>query len=242
MNVILVGYGRMGKLCHQSLNEFDDVSIAGIVHPGMFESPMDVPGKIDAIVDFSYPGNLEAILEYACTTGCALVLGTTGYSEKQLQRVREVSAQVPVVQSSNFSTGIAVLKLAISAVKRALPDGFDVEIVETHHNKKADAPSGTAKLLLGALDPEGEYNHVYGREGIIGPRGHEIGIHAIRGGTVAGEHSVRFFGQDEIIELRHSATSPQIFVNGAMLALRYAIGHASGLYSLEDVLEGRGDK
>ena len=237
MNVILVGYGQMGKLLEATLTK-QGHSIAGVVHPGMFDSATDVPGKVDAVVDFSYPGNLEGTLEYVKQTGCALVLGTTGLSAEQIAAVKEVSKRAPVVHSSNYSTGVAILKMAVAAVMEKLPEGFDIEIIETHHNKKADAPSGTAKMLLDVIDPDGEYEHVHGREGATGKRGHEIGIHAVRGGTVAGEHSVKFFGEDEMIELRHSATSRQIFVNGAAHALKFAAGREPGLYNMDDVLKG----
>ena len=131
---------------------------------------------------------------------------------------------------------MAVRKRAVATAAPALVDAFDVEITEAHHNQKADAPSGTAKMLLNAVDPEGNYDHVFGREGITGARGHEIGVHALRGGTVAGEHSVFFFGPDETLEFRHSAASRRIFAVGAMRAARFVIGQPNGLYSMDDVL------
>ena len=122
-------------------------------------------------------------------------------------------------------------------VAPALKDSFDIEIVETHHNQKADAPSGTAKMLLKAADPDNEFEHVYGREGITGKRGREIGIHAVRGGTVAGEHSVFFFGEDETLELRHSAASRRIFAAGAVRAAYFVSGRSAGLYDIDDVID-----
>ena len=237
MNIILVGYGQMGKLLEATLTE-QGHTIAGVVHPGVFACAADVPGKADAVMDFSYPGNLEGTLEYVKQTGCALVLGTTGLSAEQIEAVKQVSKCAPVVHASNYSTGVAILKIAVAAVMEKLPEGFDIEIIETHHNKKADAPSGTARMLLDVIDPDGGYEHVCGREGFTGRRGHEIGIHAVRGGTVAGEHSVKFFGGDEVIELRHSAASRQIFVSGAVHALKFVVGRKPGLYSMEDVLKG----
>ena len=236
MNIILCGYGRMGAMLEGLVLESDDMEIIGVVHPGLFDSATDVPGHADAIIDFSYPGNLEGILERAARDDCAVVIGTTGYSEAQLEQIREASKTLRIMYSSNYSVGVAVLKRAVALVASALKDSFDIEIVETHHNQKADAPSGTAKMLLNAVDPDGSFRRVYGREGMPGARGHEIGIHALRGGSVAGEHSVFFFGPDESLEFRHSAASRKIFAMGALRAARYVAGRPAGLYCMDDVL------
>ena len=236
MNIILCGYGKMGVMLEGLALGSDDMQILGVVHPGLYESALDVPGKADVIIDFSYPGNLEGILERARRDGAALVIGTTGYSPEQVAAIRAAAGELRVMYSSNYSLGVAVLKRAVAMAAPALMDAFDVEITETHHNQKADAPSGTAKMLLNAVDPEGNYDHVFGREGITGARGHEIGVHALRGGTVAGEHSVFFFGPDETLEFRHSAASRRIFAVGAMRAARFVISQPNGLYSMDDVL------
>ena len=236
MNIILCGYGRMGAMLEGLVLESDDMEIIGVVHPGLFDSATDVPGHADVIIDFSYPGNLEGILERAVQDDCAVVIGTTGYSEAQLEQIREASKTLRIMYSSNYSVGVAVLKRAVALVASALKDSFDIEIVETHHNQKADAPSGTAKMLLNAVDPDGSFRRVYGREGMPGARGHEIGIHALRGGSVAGEHSVFFFGPDESLEFRHSAASRKIFAMGALRAARYVAGRPAGLYCMDDVL------
>lgn len=237
MKIILVGYGRMGQMIESTLLREGRHEIIGVVHPGMFASPFDVPGKADALIDFSYPGNLDQTLAYGRETGCALVIGTTGLSKAQIDSIEEASSHAPIVFSSNYSLGVAALKKAVSLLSEMLMNsGFDAEIVETHHNQKADAPSGTAKTLLSLLDPQNEYEHVYGRSGQVGARKKEIGIHAVRGGTMAGEHSVFFFGEDETIELKHSAASRQIFVTGAVQAMKFVVGRANGLYSMDDVL------
>lgn len=236
MRIILVGYGQMGQMFAETCKRAGDIEIVGVVHPGLFDSPLDVPDHVDAIVDFSYPGNLAAILEYALKTHCALLVGTTGYSPEQLAAIKNVSNTSAIMHSSNYSMGMAVFRRALAQVAPLLMDSFDVEIVETHHKKKADAPSGTANTLLNIIDPDGEYAHVYGRHGITGARGKEIGIHAVRGGTVAGEHSVTFFGEDEIFTLQHSATSRRIFVNGAVHALRFICGQPAGMYTIDDAL------
>ena len=236
MNIILCGYGRMGLMIEQLALQAEAMNILGVVHPGLYDSPLEVPGTADVIIDFSYPGNLDGILERARRDGCAVVIGTTGFSEEQLKKIREASKALRIMYSSNYSVGVAVLKRAVAMVAPALKDSFDIEIVETHHNQKVDAPSGTAKMLLKAVDPDDSFDHVYGREGVPGARGHEIGIHALRGGSVAGEHSVFFFGQDETLEFKHSATSRRIFAAGALRAARFVLSQPAGLYNMDDVL------
>ncbi len=236
MNIILCGYGKMGAMLESLILPREDMNILGVVHPGLYDSAPDVPGKADVIIDFSYPGNLSGILERARRDRCAVILGTTGLSEAQALQVREAAAEVPIVHASNFSLGVAVLRRAVAMAADILREDFDIEIVETHHNQKVDAPSGTAKQLLAAVDPDGERPRVYGREGMVGKRGREIGVHALRGGTVAGEHSVFFFGEDETLEFRHSAASRRIFAAGALKAAEFAVRKAPGLYGVDDIL------
>ena len=169
MNVILCGYGRMGLMIEQIALQSEDMEIIGVVHPGLYDSPLDVPGHADVIIDFSYPGNLDGILARARRDCSAVVIGTTGFTEEQLAQIREASKTLRVMHSSNYSVGVAVLKRAVAMVAPALKDSFDIEIVETHHNQKVDAPSGTAKMLLKAVDPDDGFDHVYGREGCPGP-------------------------------------------------------------------------
>ncbi|MEF9895602.1 MAG: 4-hydroxy-tetrahydrodipicolinate reductase [Clostridia bacterium] len=239
MNVILSGHGRMGRMIEELLLDAGD-TILGVVDAGLFEAPLDVPGKADVLIDFSHPDNLAKALAFSAQTGCALVLGTTGYTDAQLSAIREAASHAPVIYASNYSLGVFLLKKAVEAVAPALlTAGFDVEVVEAHHNQKADAPSGTAKMLLHAIDPEVQRPRVYGRNGQVGARGQEIGVHAVRGGTVAGAHSVCFFGDDEVLTLTHSASSRRIFALGAIRAARFVAGRASGLYRMDDVLEGQ---
>lgn len=237
MKVILSGHGRMGQMIEEILTQAGD-QILGVVDQGLFETPDQVPGQAQVVIDFSHPSCLDNLLSFARRTGCALVLGTTGYSREQLAQIAQAAQAAPIVQAYNYSLGVYLLKKAVAAVSAQLLEaGFDAEIVETHHNKKADAPSGTAKLLLKAIDPAETRPRLYGREGMLGPRGHEIGVHALRGGTVAGEHSVYFFGEDETLEFRHSAASRRIFAVGAVRAARFACGKAPGLYGMDDVME-----
>ena len=167
-----------------------------------------------------------------------LVIGTTGLTAAQEEQIREAAKVIPIVRALNFSTGVAVLRRLVAMAAKTLGEDFDIEIVETHHNQKEDAPSGTAKALLAAADPDGEYEVKHGREGRPGKRGREIGMHALRGGTVAGEHSVMFYGPMEEIELRHRADSREIFARGAVRAAQFAAQAKPGLYSIDDVLFG----
>ena len=237
MRVGLVGNGKMGRMIDALCAQTEDWQVAGFVGPGAFDA-LDEMGDLDVAIDFSYPGNLSMLLDTAVRRRLPLVIGTTGLTAKQGEAIRAASAQAPIVWANNFSTGVTVLRRLARQAAEALGGEFDIEIVETHHNQKEDAPSGTAKMLLEAVDPRGEYDLVYGREGRPGKRGHEIGIHALRGGTVAGEHSVHFFGAMEEIELRHRADSREIFARGALRAAAFAVTAKPGLYSMEDVLFG----
>ena len=235
MNIAVGGNGRMGRMIDAVCAQGGEFRVAGFVGPDACGSIDEISG-IDAAIDFSYPGNLEALLESAVRRRLPLVIGTTGLTAQQGDMIRAAGAQIPIVWANNFSTGVTVLLRLCRMAAEALGEDFDIEIAETHHNQKADAPSGTAKALLSAVDPDGAYEVKDGRSGITGKRGREIGMHALRGGTVAGEHSVHFFGQMEEIELRHRADSREIFARGALRAAKFAVGAKPGLYSMEDVL------
>jgi 4-hydroxy-tetrahydrodipicolinate reductase len=191
--------------------------------------------KPDVIIDFSHPANLDMISEYAERNPVALVLGTTGYSPQQIELIEELAKKNPVVSTANFSLGITILQQVLQQITPVLRERFDIELIEKHHRRKLDAPSGTAKLLLNSLEKGKAYEKRYGREGMR-KRGEEIGIHSIRGGTIAGEHTVIFAGDDEILEMTHRADSNRIFAVGAVLAAQFAAGQEPGLYSMNDVL------
>lgn len=213
----------------------------GLVYAGGYD--VDTVAELDAaapvadlVVDFSQPAALPHVAAYVRRTGAALLSGTTGLTEGDLALLEDLGSRTRVVWSSNYSLGVAVLRRAAAEAARAL-DGWDIEIVETHHNQKADAPSGTAKALLKAVDPTGECTVVYGREGMVGARPkREIGMHAVRGGTVAGTHEVHFFGTDEELELTHRATSRQIFVAGAVACAKRLLEAERGFYSFDDLM------
>lgn len=237
MRIAVVGNGRMGRMIDAVCAQDEVFEVAGFVGPDACASLTEI-ADIDAAIDFSYPGNLQAMLEDAVSRRLPLVIGTTGLTAQQGDAIRAAASVIPIVWANNFSTGVTVLTRLARMAAQALGGEFDIEITETHHNRKEDAPSGTAKMLLSAVDPQGEYAVVNGREGRPGKRGHEIGMHALRGGTVAGEHSVHFFGQMEEIELRHRADSREIFARGALRAAKFAVQAKPGLYDMEDVLFG----
>ncbi|MBQ7887239.1 MAG: 4-hydroxy-tetrahydrodipicolinate reductase [Clostridia bacterium] len=236
MKLAVIGNGRMGRMIESVCARGGGFEVAGLVGPGDYAHPDELAAE--AMIDFSYPGNLELVLASAVKRKLPLVIGTTGLSYEQGDAIRAASDMIPIVWANNFSTGVTVLARLARMAAQALGEDFDIEITETHHNQKEDAPSGTAKMLLSAVDPHGEYAVVNGREGRPGRRGREIGMHALRGGTVAGAHSVHFFGQMEEIELRHRADSREIFARGALRAAAFAAKAKPGLYDMEDVLFG----
>ena len=234
MKLFLSGYGRMGKMVEALAQEkgWQIVGHADITCPEVYET---APAA-DVCIDFSGAGAAKHLTDYLRRTGTALVSGTTAFAEPEMQLLQEAAASVPVIWTANYSTGIAVLRRMLRDYAGTLKD-WDKEIVEIHHNQKADAPSGTAKLLLQELDPEGQATVLHGREGLCGKRKpEEIGVFSLRGGTVAGEHTVYFFGEDETLTLTHSASSRKIFAAGALRAAQAICGRAPGFYSLDELL------
>lgn len=235
MKVAVVGKGRMGQLIAQTAQEHghEVVAMADIFNK---EEVMPDFVTADVVLDFSHPDNLSWILEAIDQKNIALVEGTTNFTPKQLESLKEASKTNPIFFSANYSLGIAVLKRLCAIAAQALNEGWDMEIIEKHHNKKADAPSGTALALLEAIDPNNEYKRVFGRSGTTGPRQKEIGIHAVRGGSVPGDHEVLFLSQDESLSLAHHANSRQIFVNGAIQAAEFMNDKPAGLYDMTDLV------
>jgi len=193
----------------------------------------------DALVDFSNPSALDGLLGYGLSNNVPLVLCATGYTPQQISALEKASEQIPVFRSGNMSVGINLLIDLIKRASAALGGDFDVEIVERHHRRKVDAPSGTAIMLAdaagSAMPTKPEY--IFERESTRTPRGaNEIGISAVRGGTIVGVHDIIFAGQDEVLELRHTAASRDVFAVGAIRAAKYIAGKAPGLYNMGDVL------
>ena len=228
----------MGRLIEQTATAAGD-SVAATVDIDNIAGLSTMGTVADVAIDFSNPGALDAVAAYIRRTGTPLLSGTTGYTPEQMETFGQLGQYAPVLHSANYSVGVAVFRRVLEEISDILKPDFDIEITETHHNQKVDAPSGTAKLLLEAIDPRHEMTPVYGRQGNCGKRGEkEIGIHAIRGGTMAGQHTVHFFGVDEVLEITHTASSRQIFVNGALHMARKLCRMPKGRYQLQDILFG----
>lgn len=234
MRVFLSGYGRMGKMVEE-LAAAKGWQVVGYADVDCIQN-YETAEKADVCIDFSAVGALKNVIAYARRTKTPLVCGTTGLTEPDFESLCKLSGEVPVIWAANYSTGIAVLRKILKEYAPALSD-WDKEIVEKHHSQKIDAPSGTAKVLLQELDPKGEASVIYGREGLCGKRKeNEIGVFALRGGTVAGEHSVFFFGEDETLTLTHSASSRRIFAAGAIRAAEALMQMPNGYYTLEELI------
>lgn len=248
-NIILRGCnGKMGQTISELVRQDEEaIIVAGIDlnndrdngYP-VYESIKECPVKADVIIDFSSPRVLDEMLEYAIENQNPIVLCTTGFSKDDLKKIHEASEKVAILRSANMSMGINLLmKLVKTAAETLVNAGFDIEIVERHHNKKVDAPSGTALALADAINEVlyQEYEYKYDRSNEREPRGKkEIGISAVRGGTIVGEHEIIFAGQDEVIEFKHTAYSKGIFANGSIQAAKYLKGKSAGMYEMKDVI------
>ncbi|MBO4327361.1 MAG: 4-hydroxy-tetrahydrodipicolinate reductase [Clostridia bacterium] len=201
----------------------------------------DVPSDaaIDVIIDFSHFSMTRALLEFAQERGLPLVICTTAITKEDIALAEEVSKSVPVFRSANMSVGIALLKKLVRESEAFLGDDFDVEIVEKHHNRKLDAPSGTALALADAVAGarDGGFDYVFDRSARREKRGRrELGISAVRGGNIVGDHSVMFIGGNEIIEISHSALSRSVFADGSLRAAEFIADKKSGLFSMDDLV------
>jgi 4-hydroxy-tetrahydrodipicolinate reductase len=206
----------------------------------VYADPMEFAGAADVAVDFSNPSALDGLLRYCTVKKLPLVLCTTGYDGSQLDLIRDASNRTPVFRTGNLSVGI---NLIIDLIKRTcafLGEGYDVEIVERHHRRKVDAPSGTALMLADAARDALPYDagYVYERQSVRQPRGnHEIGISSVRGGSIVGEHEIIFAGLDEVIEIKHTAYSRDVFAAGAVKAAKFLSSiKKPGLYDMQDLL------
>ena len=245
MNLILNGcLGRMGRAVAELASSRDAQVVAGVdVATGECGFPVvaqwDNLPSADAVIDFSNPSALSAELAYVTAHNLPLVLCTTGLSAQQLAEVHEAAKTVPIFFSSNMSLGVAVLSALTKKAAAILGDTFDIEIVEMHHNQKFDAPSGTALMLADAAKAGLSYEPVYTTDRYTRRQKrekNEIGIASLRGGTVVGEHSVYFAGEQEVVTLSHSAGSRSVFAAGALTAARFLQGKPAGMYSMEDII------
>lgn len=248
VNILINGAnGRMGKkvreLCSSTL-EVQAVCGVDLVENlsdstfPIYSSFDSVKEEVDVIIDFSSPSSLDNELAFAIKNSTPVVLCPTGFTEAQIEKIKASSSEVALFRSANMSVGVNAIIGAVKEVAKKLY-GFDIEIIEKHHHNKVDAPSGTALMLADAVKevlPEKFY--VYGREGIVGKRDEkEIGIHAVRGGSIVGEHDVIFAGESETVTISHQATDRAVFASGAVRAAIYMKGKKNGLYNMDDVLK-----
>ncbi len=249
--------GRMGISNIQAVTDDPDTELAGALeytgHPAIGKDAGDIAGvgfagvpicstlkdiknKADVMIDFSSPQALEEHVQYAIETSTALVVGTTGLTNMDI--LENAAKSIPVIWAPNYSVGVNLLARLCTIAGAVLKQGFDAEIIEAHHRMKKDAPSGTAIKLLNVLKNVYQTEEVvYGREGMPGARPpQEIGVHAVRGGDIVGDHTVLFAGIGERIELTHKASSRMTFSLGAVRAAKFILQHKKGFYSMEDVL------
>ena len=263
ISVIIDGAcGRMGKMITQGVVTQNDMQLVGAIeysgHPQLGEDVGEVAGvrtigvpisdnlseildEADVVVEFTAPNASIEHLRNVVDAGKTMVLATTGFTEAELAEVRELAQNIPCVMAPNMSVGVNVMLQAIQLVAKALGDDYDVEVIEAHHNQKADSPSGTAlriaEVLAEALDRNLAEVGVYGRHGMVGARPEkEIGIHAIRGGDIAGDHTVLYAGAGERIEITHRAHTREAFAKGAIRSARWVVNAPKGLHDISEVL------
>lgn len=240
--------GKMGQVISRLAEEDENISIAAGFdinnkinnsYP-VFKSPEEFTGEADVVIDFSHPSSLTGILNYCKKHNTPVVLATTGFSAEQKAEFKEASKEIPVFFSANMSLGINLLISLAQKAAKLLEGNFDIEIVERHHNQKIDAPSGTALAIADSIDEVLSYpaEYVYDRHSVRRKRkGTEIGISAVRGGTIVGDHEVIFAGNDEVIEISHHAASKEVFAVGAIKAAKFMSGKAPGLYNMNDLID-----
>ena len=243
--------GRMGRVITDICSKKEnmkivagfDVNAVKLSDFPVYADPFEFSGAADVVIDFSNPASTSHLLEYCIQNRTPVVICTTGHSPEQLAQIGAAAGKIPVFRSGNMSIGINLMLDLLKKCASVLCDGYDVEIVEAHHNQKLDAPSGTALMLADAVssalpyDAQYEYDRHERREK---RPPHEIGIHSIRGGTIVGEHSVMFCGRDEVIEIKHSAHSREVFAVGAVDAAAFlAAQTAPGLYDMSHVIAAK---
>ncbi|KAF1305852.1 4-hydroxy-tetrahydrodipicolinate reductase [Candidatus Enterococcus willemsii] len=246
--IILSGCnGRMGHVLQKLIQKNPDLTVvAGIdrvptdaAFP-IYASAQEVQEDADIIIDFSHYTAVPNLLAFALDKKIPVVVATTGLEDKEKTLLKEASQSIPVFYSANMSLGINVLIKALQAITPSVEADFNIEIIEKHHNQKKDAPSGTALLLADSINDvcDVKKDYVFGRSGNDNENKlSEMGIHAVRGGTIPGEHTVIYAGDDEIIELKHTALSRDIFANGALKAGVFLADQSAGLYSMSDLLD-----
>ncbi len=251
INIILAGaYGRMGRAVVEavakSADRFTVCAGVDVMQPSgisyydfpVYQSLDEFTGKADVIIDFSHHASVTSILDYSIKTQTPAIICTTGHTDDELSLIAEASTKTAIFRSGNMSLGINMLMALVKKAAAAL-EGFDIEVVEMHHNQKLDAPSGTAIMLADAAKAglEEDVDYIYSRKErrAVRPK-NEIGIHSVRGGTIVGEHEVIFAGTNETVKLSHSAQSRDVFASGALSAAAFMVGKPAGMYNMTDVI------
>ena len=254
--------GRMGRLIIQGVSQQADMQLVGAIeypeHPqigsdagvvaGIGDIGVPITGELedilqnaDVVIEFSKPEATLAHLQQVVNADKAMIIATTGYDPDELATIKELASQIRCVMAPNMSLGVNVMIQALELIAKALGDDYDIEVIEAHHNHKADAPSGTAlrlaETVAEALDRDLDEVGVYGRHGIVGARPKkQIGIHAVRGGDIAGDHTVLFATEGEQLSVVHRAHSPEAFAKGAIRAARWVVDAPKGLHDISEVL------
>ncbi|RQD70030.1 MAG: 4-hydroxy-tetrahydrodipicolinate reductase [Tindallia sp. MSAO_Bac2] len=237
MNLLV--WGKTGKMGKMIINMAKDDpywhQVQGISSYDDSESYLLKP---DVVIDFSHPTALDNVLKYVEKRKCSLVIGTTGYNDDELKKIEKAAESVPLVYATNMSLGMNLMFSMVEKVASVLKNSADIEVVETHHNRKKDAPSGSARSIVESIEKGlGEKrSHVYGREGQCPRNLGEIGIHSVRGGSIVGRHEASFIHDLESITLVHEAHNPSVFAKGALEAAKFALNADAGLYNMKDVL------
>ncbi|EDU39386.1 MULTISPECIES: 4-hydroxy-tetrahydrodipicolinate reductase [Clostridium] len=247
VRVILNGSnGKMGKVICNLAENYSNLEIVAGIDKGEATSTFPVFTDIDkcnieadVILDFSRPDALNGLLNFATSKNMPIIICTTGFSEDQIKLIEETSKKIPVFRSANMSIGINIVNNILKNISAFMYKNFDIEIIEKHHNQKVDAPSGTAILLGDTIRDsiKEDTKYTYGREGSSKRTHDEIGMHAIRGGTIVGEHDVIFAGAGETIEIKHTALSREVFAVGALNACLFMSGKEAGLYNMNNVIQ-----
>ena len=249
IRILLVGIcGAMGKEIVSQVETCDDLEIVAGIDKNTENNSVPIFDDInkcdidaDVIIDFSTPLITDEVIDFSVTRNIPLIICTTGLSDNTINHINDAKDKLPILRSANMSIGInTVVKLLKEASKILSEKGFDIEIVEKHHNRKKDAPSGTAILLADAINDslDNKYEYVFDRSDKSEARSkNEIGISAIRGGTITGDHDVIFAGLDETITISHRAYSRAIFAKGALSAARFLVGQKPGLYDMSNVIK-----
>ena len=238
--------GAMGQVLIDLIRKNDDFKVsAGFSKDEIsyedfkiYDNLEKIQEKSDVIIDFSSKDSLNPLLTYATKNKIPLVLASTGYDEKDLENIKKASEKIPIIQTGNYSLGVNVM-VYVSKILANLLEGFDIEIIGAHHNKKKDAPSGTANMIFDAINQArgGNLEKIYGRSGFTENKDpNEVGIHALRAGSINGDHEIIFAGQDEVIKLSHHAQSKKIFALGSLKAAKYIIKEKKGIIDIKDVL------